>query len=56
MSAEPTTEYCTRDLTEDVTFDDLVKELDEILDGWFMEAVAPALEDARQARATLDAA
>jgi hypothetical protein len=44
------------DLTDDVSFDDLVKELDEILDGWFMEEVAPALEEARLARVALDAA
>lgn len=56
MSTEPTPEYRTRDLTDDVSFDDLVKELDEMLDAWFMEAVAPALEDARQSRASLDAA
>jgi hypothetical protein len=29
----------------------LVKELDEILDDWFLADVAPALEDASRARA-----
>ena len=49
-------EHRTEDLTDDVSFEDLVKELDAILDAWFMDEVTPALEEARLARADLDAA
>ena len=49
-------EHQRDELTEDASFDDLVKELDEILDGWFMADVSPALEDARVARARVEAA
>jgi hypothetical protein len=49
-------EHRTEDLTDDVSFEELVKELDTILDSWFMDEVAPALEEARLARAELDAA
>ncbi len=38
------------DLTATIELDDLVKELDAILDAWFMSEVAPALEEARRAR------
>ncbi|MFL5301121.1 MAG: hypothetical protein ACJ79R_12345 [Anaeromyxobacteraceae bacterium] len=44
------------DLTDFVAFEDLVKEMDEILDGWFMGDVAAALEDARTARGGVEAA
>jgi hypothetical protein len=50
------TEQRSDELTGDASFDDLVRELDEILDGWFMADVAPALEDARAARAHVVAA
>ncbi len=36
-------------------FDDLVRELDAILEAWFMQEVAPALDDARASREALDA-
>jgi hypothetical protein len=39
----------TDDPTHGVPFNDLVKELDEILDGWFMGDIAVALEEARAA-------
>ena len=50
------TEHQTDELTGDASFDDLVRELDQILDGWFMADVSPALEDARAARARVEAA
>ena len=50
------TEHQSAELTDDASFDDLVKELDDILDGWFMADVSPALEDARAARACVEAA
>ncbi|MFL5261716.1 MAG: hypothetical protein ACJ79L_04860 [Anaeromyxobacteraceae bacterium] len=50
------TEHQSAALTEDASFDDLVRELDDILDGWFMADVSPALEDARAARARVEAA
>jgi hypothetical protein len=42
----------TDDPTHGVPFNDLVKELDEILDGWFMVDIAAALEAARAVRAS----
>ncbi len=50
------TDYRTRDLTEDVTFEDLVKELDAILDSWLFEDVSPVLDEARLACVSLEAA
>jgi hypothetical protein len=50
------TDQRSDDLTDDASFDDLVRELDEILDGWFMADVSPALDDARAARARVEAA
>jgi len=41
----------TEDLTDDPEFEDLVKELDAILEAWFMADVAPSLDEARRARA-----
>jgi hypothetical protein len=52
--AAVTQDYRTNDLTDDVSFEDLVKELDAILDAWFLEDVSPALEDARAAREALE--
>jgi hypothetical protein len=49
-----THDYRTNDLTDDVSFEDLVKELDAILDAWFLEDVSPALDDARTARSALE--
>ena len=46
MIAEP----LTTDPTEPRSFDELVKELDSILDVWFMAEVSRALEDAHEAR------
>ena len=47
-------EYRTEELTDEVELDDLVKDLDAILDAWFMGEVAPALEEARLARTGTD--
>jgi hypothetical protein len=46
----------TTDLTDGLELDDLVKELDAILDAWFLGDVAPALEQARRARGDAEAA
>ncbi|HEX9291034.1 MAG TPA: hypothetical protein VF904_16055 [Anaeromyxobacteraceae bacterium] len=43
-------EQRTENLVDGVQLDDLVKELDDILDAWFLGEVAPALEEARVAR------
>lgn len=45
------TPHATVDLTDGIEFDDLVKELDELLDAWFLGEVQPALDQAAQARA-----
>ena len=45
-----TTGEQTHDPTEAVDFEDLLKDLDAILDAWFMDAVTPALDEARRAR------
>jgi hypothetical protein len=50
------TDYRTKDLTEDVTFEDLLKELDAILAPWFFEEIRPALDEARDALDALAAA
>jgi hypothetical protein len=42
-------EYPSEDITTSAELDDLVKELDAILDAWFMSEAAPALEEARRA-------
>jgi hypothetical protein len=49
MMAEPL--YADR--TEPRDFDELVKDLDSILDAWFMAEVSRSLEDAHQARAAM---
>ena len=49
-----THDYRTNDLTDDVSFEDLVKELDAILDAWLAGDAPPALEDPREARCALD--
>ncbi len=41
----------TVDLTDELEFEDIVKELDELLDAWFLGEVQPALDQAAQARA-----
>ncbi len=43
-----TTEHQIEDLTALADLDDLVKELDAILDAWFMSEAAPALEEAHR--------
>jgi hypothetical protein len=43
-----TTEHQIEDLTPSAELDDLVKELDAILDAWFMSDAVPALEKARR--------
>ena len=35
---------------EEIDFDDLLKDLDAVLDAWFMGLVTPSLEEARRAR------
>ena len=49
-----TTEYRIEDPPEDVELEELVKELDAILDAWFMGEVAPALDESRRARTAAD--
>ena len=39
------TPHATADLTDELELDDLVKELDELLDAWFLGEVQPALDD-----------
>ena len=43
-------DHPTHDLTDEVPFDELVKELDALLDAWFMEAVTPALDASERSR------
>jgi len=43
-------DHPTHDLTDDLSFDELVKELDALLDAWFMEAVSPTLDEAARSR------
>jgi dTDP-4-dehydrorhamnose reductase len=45
-----TTDDQAVDLTEATELDDLVRELDAILEAWFMGEVTPALDEARRAR------
>jgi hypothetical protein len=45
-----TNEHATQDQADDVELEDLVRELDAILDAWFMNEIGPALEDASRAR------
>ena len=40
----------TEDFTADPEFEELVKELDAILEAWFMADVAPSLDEASRAR------
>jgi hypothetical protein len=49
-----TTATGTADLTDDIPFDELVKELDAMLDAWFMQYMTPALEAAAAARQAPD--
>ena len=44
-----TTEKQSEDIAASAELDDLVKELDAILDAWFMSDAVPALEEARRA-------
>lgn len=39
------TVHATTDLTDELEFDDLVKELDELLEAWFLGEAPPALEN-----------
>jgi len=43
-------EQRSEELTEKVAFEDLVKELDSILESWFMAEVNPSLDEANRAR------
>ena len=43
-----TAEHRIEDLTASAELDALVKDLDAILDAWFMSEAAPALEGARR--------
>lgn len=43
-------EFRTVDLTDSLKMEDLVRDLDAILDAWFLGEVAPALDDAKRAR------
>ena len=47
--------HATADLTDELEFDDLVKELDELLEAWFLGELQPALDEAH-ARAQREAA
>ena len=47
-------DHATHDLTDDLPFDELVKELDDLLDAWFMGAVAPSLDAAERSRPAAD--
>ena len=47
-------DHATYDLTDEVPFDELVKELDALLDAWFMEAMAPALDASERSRPTAE--
>ncbi|HVI73623.1 MAG TPA: hypothetical protein VM683_01445 [Anaeromyxobacteraceae bacterium] len=49
------TPQLTTDLTDELEFDDIVKELDELLDAWFLGGLQPALDEAH-ARAEREAA
>ncbi len=49
------TPHATPDLTDELEFDDLVKELDEMLEAWFLGELQPALDEAH-GRAERDAA
>ncbi len=44
-----TIEHPSEDITTSAELDDLMKELDALLDAWFMSEAAPALEEARRA-------
>ncbi len=44
-----TVEHQSEDITTSADLDDLVRELDAILDAWFMSEATPALEEARRA-------
>jgi hypothetical protein len=43
-----TAEHQSEDITASAELDDLVKELDAILDAWFMSDAVPPLEEARR--------
>jgi hypothetical protein len=43
-----TAEYQMEDLTASAELDELVKDLDAILDAWFLSEAVPALEEARR--------
>jgi hypothetical protein len=44
------TATATADLTDDIPFEELVKELDAMLDAWFMQYMTPALDAAEASR------
>jgi hypothetical protein len=48
--ASVTTDEQARDPGETIDFEELLRDLDAILDDWFMGLVTPALDDARRAR------
>ncbi len=47
-------DHPTHDLTDELPFDELVKELDALLDAWFMKAMGPSLEAAERSRPVAD--
>lgn len=49
-----TTATATADLTDDIPFEELVKELDAMLDAWFMQFMTPALDAAQASRSDVD--
>ena len=49
-----TTATATADLTDDIPFEELVKELDALLDAWFMQFMTPALDAAQASREDAD--
>jgi hypothetical protein len=46
-----TTDEQVQDLSKAIDFEELLKDLDAVLDAWFMGEVAPAIDEARRARA-----
>jgi hypothetical protein len=50
QEATMTTDSLSPEPTAPLEFEDLLKDLDAILDAWFMGEVTPALDEARRAR------
>lgn len=47
-------DHPTHDLTDELPFEELVKELDALLDAWFMKAMSPSLDAAGRSRSASD--